>query len=212
MGGSRIDGSAWDRGEAGLTGGELDSTANYQAKNLSGIGLGGNDLTGWDFSGQKHPTNALLYLSDLANANLTGADLTNAELQFSTLTNAKLAGVWWRERPFDTTSRGFTAEQLYATASYRARNLSGIRLASNDLSGWDFSRQDLTNANLNSSNLTAANLSEANLTNADLGSSNLTNGNLSRADLTRARLFATTLTNADLSRANLTEPTSRLRT
>ena len=77
----------------------LDSPAT-QAKNLGGIGLGGNDLTGWDFQRTEPHERPPVPLRTLANANLTGADLTNAELQFSTLTNAKLAGVWWRERPF----------------------------------------------------------------------------------------------------------------
>ena len=32
----------------GFTEAQLASTASYQAKNLQGIGLGGNDLKGWD--------------------------------------------------------------------------------------------------------------------------------------------------------------------
>ena len=48
---------------------QLESTASYQAKNLQGIGLGDNDLTGWDFSGQ-NLTNADCLDTD--DANLTG--------------------------------------------------------------------------------------------------------------------------------------------
>lgn len=75
-------------------------------------------------------------------ANLTGVDLTDAVV----------AGADFRE----TTSGGFTKEQLYSTASYKEKNLRGIDLAGNDLSGWDFSGQDLTNASLGSSTLADA--------------------------------------------------------
>ena len=46
----------------------------------------------------------------------------------------------------DTTSRGFTQAQLASTASYQAKNLQGIGLGGNDLTGWDLSGQNLTNA------------------------------------------------------------------
>ena len=68
----------------------------------------------------------------------------------STLTNANLAGRWSRgdasELLCGTTRSGFTREQLYSTASYQQRNLRGIGLSFNDLTGWDFSGQDLTGA------------------------------------------------------------------
>ena len=66
---------------------------------------------------------------------------------FVDLTNANLAGALVTGRNFaETTSRGFTKEQLYSTASYQQKNLQGIGLGYNDLSGWDFSGQNLTNA------------------------------------------------------------------
>ena len=85
-----------------------------------------NDLSGWDFSGQ-----------NLTNADLCSSTLTNADLSGATVTGADFG---------DTTSRGFTKEQLYSTASYQAKNLQGIGLGDNDLSGWDFSGQNLSNA------------------------------------------------------------------
>jgi uncharacterized protein YjbI with pentapeptide repeats len=55
----------------------------------------------------------------------------------ATLTDADFTGADVRGARFsDTTSRGFTAAQLYLTASYQARDLTGIGLAGNDLSGW----------------------------------------------------------------------------
>ena len=82
----------------------------------------------------------------------------------------------------NTTSRGFTQAQLASTASYQTKNLQGIGLEYNNLTGWDFSGQNLTNANLESSTLTNANLTGANLTDANLESSGLTNADLTGAD------------------------------
>ncbi len=111
--------------------------------------LGGNDLTGWDFR-EQNLTNAASWSSTLTNANLTGAVVTGADF-------------------YDTTWRGFTAAQLYSTQSYQAKDLSGIGLWDNDLTGWDFRGQNLTNANLEFSTLTGANLTGAVVTGTNFG-------------------------------------------
>jgi uncharacterized protein YjbI with pentapeptide repeats len=49
-----------------------------------------------------------------------------------------------------TSTISFRKEQLYSTASYRAKDLSGIGLAGLDLTGWNFSEQNLNGANLSS--------------------------------------------------------------
>ena len=67
------------------------------------------------------------------------------------LSGAIVKGAWF----VDVTSSGFTSEQLYSTASYQQKDLAGINLSSNDLSGWDFAGQDLTNAQI-SAPLTSA--------------------------------------------------------
>ena len=54
----------------GITPAQLYSTASYQAHDLTGIGLAGNNLTGANLAGQ-----------NLTNANFVCATLTNAELQ-----------------------------------------------------------------------------------------------------------------------------------
>ena len=138
-----------DTTSRGFTQAQLASTASYQAKNLQGIGLRDNDLTGWDFSGQ-NLTNANLASSTLTNANLSGAVVTGANFGAAPRRVAS-------PRPSST-----------STASYQAKDLQGIGLADNDLTGWDFSGQNLTNADLSSSTLTNANLSGANLKNANL--------------------------------------------
>ena len=93
---------------SGITLPQLYSTASYQQRNLRGIGLSGHDLTSGDFSGQ---------------------DLTGADFACSTLTNANFAGAVITGAAIScTTSRGFTKEQLYSTASYQQKNLQGIGL------------------------------------------------------------------------------------
>ena len=156
---------------------QLYSTASYQQKNLQGIGLNLNDLSGWNFfSGQ-----------DLADASFGLSTLTGTGFSGAIVAGVSIGG---------TTDNGFTKEQLYSTASYQQKNLQGIGLDGNDLSGWDFSGQNLANADMRSSTLTNADLAGANLTNARLYSSTLTNANLSGANLTNARLWNSDLRGA----------------
>ena len=87
---------------------------------------------------------AILWKLNLTGANFEASNLANAILEFSTLTGANLAGAVVTGTSLrNTTSRGFTADQLYSTASYQAKNLQGIGLHYNNLSGWDFSGQNL---------------------------------------------------------------------
>jgi uncharacterized protein YjbI with pentapeptide repeats len=172
----------------GFTKEQLYSTASYRGKDLRGIHFGPfvlgwsvgplNDLTGWNFSEQ-----------NLTNANFVWATLTDANF-----TDAVVAGASFG----DTTSRGFTKEQLYATASYKAKNLPGIRLVGNNLSGWDFREQNLSGADFvgKLTNLTNSSLESANLMNTMfslVGDPNkgavLTDANLAYADLRGARVF-----------------------
>ena len=162
----------------GFTASQLYSTASYKAKNLTGITLGGNDLTEWDFSGQ-NLTSSVFSSAILVNANFANANLTNSRLQASNLTGANITNAVINMTSFsDTTSKGFTATQLYSTANYNDKNLSGIDLGVNNLSDWDFSGQNLTGAFFSSSTLTNTNFGEANLSKATLSSSVLTGANL----------------------------------
>jgi uncharacterized protein YjbI with pentapeptide repeats len=134
-----------DTTSRGFTKEQLYSTARYQARDLRGIRLEENDLTDWDFSAQ-----------DLSNAFLSGSTLTGANLTGAIVTGSNFS---------NTTSHGFTKEQLYSTASYQAKDLR-INLSGNDLSGWDLSGQNLTNAHLEAANVTGANLTGADTRNA----------------------------------------------
>lgn len=159
---------------------QLYSTATYQSRDLTGIGLGGTfvDRTGWNFVGQNLTNASFTY------ANLTDADFTNATV---------------RETSFVETV--FTATQLYSTASYKTGDLRGIRLGDNNLSGWNFAGQNLTDASFGafgSSNLFNTDFSAADTRGADrtpIGGSILVNtitdnGRIQGLDLTASKSLA----------------------
>jgi uncharacterized protein YjbI with pentapeptide repeats len=197
----------------GLTADQLYSTASYEAKNLSSIRLNGNDLTGWNFAGQN-----LMY-ADFGGATLRGADLSQTYLRSSfyqaDLTGANLSGAYIHGWTYElskyqyipgasftsATSNGFTADQLYSTASYQAHDLTRVGLGHNDLSGWSFAGQDLSYANFEGATLIGANFSRANLTNATF-----TNAVLTGADLTEADARGTSLDAANAITTNFIRP------
>ena len=127
LSGSAVTGASFRQTTvSGFTKDQLYSTASYQAKTLAGMDLAFNDLGGWNFRGQ-----------DLSNASLDGSVLTNTDLTGAVIRQAILSGA---------TINGFTKEQLYSTASYRAKDLTGVWLRDNDLGGWQFDGQNVTNA------------------------------------------------------------------
>jgi uncharacterized protein YjbI with pentapeptide repeats len=112
--------------------------------------------------------NASAEFTNLTNADLSQANLTNATFIYATLTragftDADVRGAWI----YDVTSKGFTADQLYSTASYQTHDLAAINLGYNNLSGWNFAGQNLANAQFARAVLTGANFRLANLTNAN---------------------------------------------
>jgi uncharacterized protein YjbI with pentapeptide repeats len=108
---------------------------------------------------------------------------------------------------------GITPEQLYTTASYQARDLTGINFIGNDLAGANFARQNLTNTRFYHATLTDADFTDANLSNASLAGGyylvtgpDLTNADFSRANLTNAVFYRATLTNANFTAADMRGP------
>jgi uncharacterized protein YjbI with pentapeptide repeats len=154
----------------GFTVAQLYSTASYQAHDLTAIRFDADfAVNGIDFSG----------------ANFAGQNLTNAGFVNCTLTGTNLSGAQVRGANFGATVElGFTAAQLYSTASYQAHDLTGIHLSNNTLAAWNFAGQNLTNANLSSANLSNADFSQANLTNTYFQpySGTVAGANLSGAD------------------------------
>jgi uncharacterized protein YjbI with pentapeptide repeats len=126
----------------GISPAQLYKTADYQAQNLSGINFNLNDLTGANFRGQN------LADASFSDATLTGADFTDADIRGANF-NKSFMGT------------GITLPQLYSTASYRAKDLSGIDLRDNSLAGGNFVGQNLTYARLYDAQLTGADFTAA---------------------------------------------------
>ena len=183
---------------------QLYSTANYQQKQLPGVLL--TEGTGWDLSGQ-NLTGAVL-AGDFTNVNLTDANLDGAQISRTftgaNLTNANIANarIYWNS---------LASEQVYATASYQARDLRGVLFRQGgtffaipyDLTGWDFRNQDLTGSRLRYVDGTNADFSAATLVSADLSYAILRDTNVSNADFKQADLFSAEVERTNLARAAL---------
>ncbi len=145
-------------GTRGFTKAQLYSTASYKGKDLSGVWLWDLDASEWNLSTQN------LTGTQFRNVNLTGADLSNSILTDAvlggSLVNTNFAAAVVKGTYFgNATSRGFTREQLYSTASYKAKDLGAVKFYGSDLSGWDLSGQNLTGASFRSATLNGTNLS-----------------------------------------------------
>jgi uncharacterized protein YjbI with pentapeptide repeats len=132
---------------------------------------------------------AYLSFCDLIMADLNGADLTNADFLGTTLTDVDFAGAEVRGANFlGATAVGFTAAQLYSTASYRARDLTDIRLIYNNFAGANFIGQNLTKADFSYATLSGTDFREANLTNVSFGVATLTDADFTGAEI-RGAIF-----------------------
>ena len=125
---------------------QLYSTASYKNKNLRGVSFARNDLlrlngnpSAWDFTGQ-----------DLTNADFSYSLISGFFNSISTrsiiLTDAIIEGANFEGLQTDGYSAyGISAEQLYSTASYKNKNLTGIKFGHNYMGGFDFTGQNMTN-------------------------------------------------------------------
>lgn len=185
----------------GFTSAQLYSTASYQSRNLAGIILAVNNMTGWDFSNQDLSQARLSTsfdvggTSNLTNANFSNANLTTASLAGADVTGASFADAVIRGAGF-AGLRGFTANQLYSTASYQSRDLSGVSFSNTHLRGFDFSNQNLASAIFGFANLTNARFRGANLTSATLSP-----GFVVGADFSGATLAGVTISGNGFSSA-----------
>jgi uncharacterized protein YjbI with pentapeptide repeats len=194
----------------GIMLGQLYSTASYKAHDLSGITVVGNNLASGNFTGQR------LTDANFSQATVTGADFTDAEIRGASFVRWRGAG-------------GISLTQLYSTASYQTRDLSGVNLSYNNLDGANFAGQNLTDARLGSANLTNADFTDADVRGASLwryegvggislaqlystasyrqldlrgiglSGNNLTSANFSGQNLTGANFGVATLTGADFT-------------
>jgi uncharacterized protein YjbI with pentapeptide repeats len=141
----------------------------YRA-NMSNADFTGADLTGADNLSYAYFSSATLTGANLSRSSLWGASFSGATLTEADLTEAYVHGSRYVDGAnfSSTTSSGFTASQLYSTASYQRHNLTGIGLNSNNLSGWNFAGQNLNNAWLSGTILTGADFTAADARGADL--------------------------------------------
>ena len=165
----------------GFTKEQLYSTASYKNKDLTGIWLANNNLKDWNFAGQ-NLTNVSFYSSDLTDANFTDSIITGTD--------------FWR-------ISSLTEHQFYSTLSYKIKNLSGINMEANVLSGWNFSGQNLTNANFDSAKLIGTNFAGANLTNVNFAYADLSGANFAGATFNNTTLTDVYITNTDFRGANM---------
>ncbi len=175
-----IEGAALPR--SGITYDQLASTASFKSKNLRRLDLSQNTMSGWNLSGQNLSRARLSYLpeADLSGANLTDARFETFEpwvyLGGANFDGAIVNGTYFGPR--STSRYGFSEEQLKSTASYRAKNLSRLRMHENDLTGWDFRGQNLTSAEFWNSTLTNADFSGAIVEGTQFGGTGLTQAQL----------------------------------
>ena len=113
-------------------------------------------------------SNASFIRADLTGANLDGADFTGARLDYAILTDSIITNANFTE----SVKRGINWDVISTTKSFKDKDLSGIILDSNNLTGWDLSGQNLSNASFIRTDLTGANLDGANLTGVDFRGAN----------------------------------------
>jgi uncharacterized protein YjbI with pentapeptide repeats len=151
-----LSGSPLCIGANGITLPQLYSTASYQAHDLTGINLGLNVLSGANFAGQ-NLTNAVFYAASLTDADFAGADIKGAN--FDRYISS--------QSPRSNAGTGISPAQLYTTASYQAKDLSGINFSRNDLEGANFAGQNLSNASFVGATLTGADFTGADIRGAN---------------------------------------------
>ena len=199
---------------------QIYETTSYKIKDLSGVNFTGNCLSGWDFSGQNltnvsfHDTYLLAASSDffkkyfgISYHSVEATNFTNAIVNGANFGRTSFRGIFFGEE----INYSFSKEQLYSTASYKNKDLSGISLSGNDLRAWDFSCQNLQNADFSSYKYgefsereqieiyTYTDLEGANFTNA-----NIKNVGFAATNLTEEQLYSTaSYKNGDLSGVSL---------
>ncbi|WYJ07607.1 pentapeptide repeat-containing protein [Opitutia bacterium KCR 482] len=123
---------------------------------MTNIILSNNDFSAaaWSFDGADL-TNTKLENSELSNVNFSGATLANTSFTDATVKGANFS------------SSGITEIQLESTKSYKDKDLSGIKLGSNNLENWDFNGQNLSGASFENVTFGGTDFTNADTTNAN---------------------------------------------
>ena len=166
----------------------------------------GQDVSGKDFSGKSHKNsswvsstasgtifstseNATSYSnSDFTSAYLKNANFTDAILSNTDFTDAIVEGANFNYSSPITSDSKLNTEQLYSTASYKNKNLTGIKFGDNYMVGFDFTGQNMTNVSFWGAELNNADFTNANLTNVDFRFSDISNANFDNAIIEGAYL------------------------
>ena len=103
---------------------------------------------------------------DFSNSDLTGASFKNAKIKYDVinLTNAIIKDVDFS----NIDGNGLTTSQLSQTASYKNKDLSGVKFNGLNLTNWILRGQNLQNTSFNGANLTGVNARYADLRGSDL--------------------------------------------
>ena len=186
---------------SGFTTGQLYSTSSYISGTLY-VNLSSNDLSGWDLSG-KNVAGCVFAGSNLTATNFTGASVKGVMLAPAIGNTTSFS---------NTTSRGFTAAQLYSTSSYGEKDLSWMDFSSNDLSGWHFANQNLSSDNFSNSVLTGADFTDSFLSpSSAITLTQRSSYTLSNGGLTAAQLYSSaSYKNKDLANFSLSPGASGL--
>ena len=173
----------------------VGTSSNGTGISSSAVDFSNLDLSDCDFTGATMSAfggGNMSYVS--ASVNMTGANLTNAKLDninlsahatdtgvnFSNanLTSASLRGCSVTKMvQFDnaiitnadfSNVTGLTTSQLSQTASYKNKDLSGVKFNGLDLTNWILRGQNLQNTSFNGANLTGVNARYADLRGSDL--------------------------------------------
>ena len=199
------------------------------------------------FSSSRNPTdytNSNFASANLTNASfidatLSGANFTYANVNYVSFVDALLDGANFTNSIITNTNmgkvvvRGFTKEQLYSTASYKNKDLTGVQFDDLKMNGWNFAGQNLTNASFSGTSLSNADFTDSiitgaslyfatdrgfkkeqfystlsyknkDLTGVDLGDNDLAGWDLSGQNLTNVSFYASDLTDTNLTDSIIT--------
>lgn len=194
----------------GFSAEQLYSTASYKDRDLTGVSFAGNcpapgnDFTSWNFFGQDVSRGSFGTVN-LTNADFRHATLVGTSFSRATLTGTRVDDADVRSATFtNAIALGFSLAQLYSTASYKNKDLSGI-VINGDLNGIELADIKLGGANFVAAALQNANFSGADLTEGRLSEAVFTNANFAGAKIERASFqrSATSATESGLTLGQL---------
>jgi uncharacterized protein YjbI with pentapeptide repeats len=167
-------------------------------------GSGADAVSGADLSG-RDLTRAYLINAELTNAALTGADFTDADIRGATFEES----IYLLDPAtlyYGSIGTIITLEQLYSTASYQSRDLTGVSFGSvtrASLLGADFRQVNLRDALFHGIELGGADFRQANLTHTSFWSTRLGGANFAGQDLRNTSFYGSSIGGADFTEANV---------